>query len=87
MLIVCAVGAWWAFHPVDRPQGPPAVAVEHAPAVREATSRDVAGLRARVVTLTQELDDLRRRAELLDARKDVDALMARLEPERRASGP
>ena len=41
---------------------------------------------AGVVDLAQELDDLRRRADLLDARKDVDVLMARLVPRGGSSG-
>jgi hypothetical protein len=55
-------------------------------AVREETRRDVEGLRGGVVALAQELDDLRRRADLLDARKEVDALMARLAPRGGSSG-
>ena len=56
------------------------------PAVRKETLRDVEGLRGGVVALSRELDDLRRRADLLDARKEVDALMARLGPRGGSSG-
>jgi hypothetical protein len=50
------------------------------PVVREEALREVEGLRGGVVALAQELDDLRRRADLLDTRREVDALMARLAP-------
>jgi len=79
-LVVVAVGAWWAFRPVDLRQGPPAIADVDPSAVRQETLRDVEGLRGEVVALAQELEDLRRRADLLDARKEVDALLARLGP-------
>ena len=68
-----------ALCPVDLRQGPPVVADVDASAVKQEALRDVEGLRGSVVGLAQELDDLRRRAELLDARKDVDALIARLD--------
>ncbi len=81
-----AVWAWLAFRPVNHRPGPPAVADLDPPAVREETLRDVEGLRGDVVALAQELDVLRRRADLLDARKEVDALMARLVPRAGSSG-
>jgi hypothetical protein len=80
VIVGAANGVWWAFRPVDRRQVPPAVVDVNPPVVREGTSRDVEGLRSCVVDLAQELDDLRGRADLLDARKDVAALMARLAP-------
>lgn len=86
-VIVGAVAVRWAFRPVDRQQGSPSVADVNPPAVREGTFGDVEGLRGRVVALAQELDELRGRADLLDARKDVDVLMARLAPRGGSSRP
>ncbi|SIN75227.1 hypothetical protein SAMN05444166_0638 [Singulisphaera sp. GP187] len=87
MAVLGAVGGWWAFRlEEDPPPGPPAVVGVAHPAVREERLRVVEGLRGRVVALTQELDDLHRRADLLDARKEVDALMARLVPRGGSSG-
>jgi hypothetical protein len=85
-VVLGAVGVWWSCRPVDHRPGPPALADVELPAVREQTLRDVEGLRGDVVALAHELDDLRRRAELLDARKEVDALMARLAPRGGSSG-
>ena len=85
-VVVGAVGVWWAFRPADRRQGPPAVAGVNPPAVGRETLRDVKGLRGGVVALARELDDLRRRADLLDARKEVEALTARLAPRAGSSG-
>jgi len=85
-VIVGAIGVWWVFRPVDRRQGPLAVADVNPPVVRAGRSRDMEGLRSRVVDLAQELDDLCRRADLLDARKDVAAIMARLAPGGGSSG-
>ena len=77
--VMGVIVVWWALRPVDLRQGPPVVADVDASAVKQEALRDVEGLRGSVVGLAQELDDLRRRAELLDARKDVDALIARLD--------
>lgn len=85
-VVLGAVGVWWASRPVDLRLGPPTVAAVDITAVREETHRDVEGLRGGVVALARELDDLRRRADLLDARKDVDALMARLVPQGGSNG-
>jgi len=79
-VVLVAVGAWWALRPVDLRKGPPAIAEVEPSAVQQEALQDVEGLRGEVVALAQELDDLRRRADLLDARKDVDALIARLGP-------
>ncbi len=79
-LVLVAVGAWWAFRPVDLRKGPPAIAEVEPSAVQQEALRDVEGLRGEVVALGQELEDLRHRADLLDARKELDALMARLGP-------
>jgi hypothetical protein len=78
-VIAGAVGVWWAIRPVDRLRAPAVVQVT-PPGAKEGTLRDTEGLRSRVVDLAQELDDLGARAELLDARKDTAALMARLAP-------
>jgi hypothetical protein len=84
--IFVAVGVWWASRPRDLPLGPPDIASVDPSAVQEKTLRDVESLRGDVVALARELDDLRRRADLLDARKEVDALMARLAPRGGLSG-
>jgi hypothetical protein len=63
--------------PVVRPH--PAV----APVIAD---RELDGLRAGLEQLDRELADLRRRAELLDARRDLDALAARYTPQRQSSG-
>ena len=47
---------------------------------------EVEGLRGGVIALAAELDDLGRRADLLDARREVDALMRRLAPRGASSG-
>jgi hypothetical protein len=77
-VVIAAVGVWWAFRPVGHRPGLPPVTRVAPPAAREETVGEVQSLRGSVVALAQELDDLRSRADLLDARKDVDALMARL---------
>jgi hypothetical protein len=79
-LVLVAVGAWWAFRPVDFRQGPPAVTDVDSSAFRQEALRDVEGMRGGIAVLAQELDDLRRRADLLDARRELDAFMARLGP-------
>jgi hypothetical protein len=85
-VVIGAVGAWWAFRPVGhRPALPPVTHVA-PPAAREETVGDVEGLQGSVVALARELDDLRSRADLLDARKEVDALMARLASRGGSSG-
>jgi hypothetical protein len=87
VLIVGALAAWWASRPVDRRQD--AREIAHVPPPALGTEvRDEADLGARAAALMQELDDLRRLADLLDARRDADALLARLAPkgESRGSG-
>jgi hypothetical protein len=78
--VIGAIGIWWTLRPVDLRQRPPAVADLEPAAVGQEAIRDVEGLRGGVLALAQELDDLRRRADLLDARKEVDDLLARLGP-------
>jgi hypothetical protein len=84
--VIAAVGVWWAFRPLGHRPGLPPVVRVAPPAARDETVRDVEGLRGSVVALAQELDDLRSRADLLDARKEVDALMARLASRGGSSG-
>jgi hypothetical protein len=48
--------------------------------------RELDGLRAGLEQLDHELADLRRQADLLDARRDLDALAARYTPSRQPSG-
>src|SRR5262249_39614822 len=81
-----AVGAWWVFRPPAHRTGPPAIADVHRPAGSAQAIGDVQELREGVIALGQELDDLRRRAELLDTRREVDELMARLAPKAGSSG-
>ncbi|MHC5537314.1 hypothetical protein ACYOEI_03650, partial [Singulisphaera rosea] len=49
---------------------------------RRDSSRGLEGLEKEVVALRRELDDLTRRADLLDVRRDVAALEARLPVQR-----
>jgi hypothetical protein len=73
--ILGVVCVWWAVHTPQKAPSQPNVAVVERPPTQETT--DVKSLRGEAVALAQELDQLSRRADLLDARKDVDALMAR----------
>lgn len=77
-LILVGVGAWWVSRLPSLRPGAPDIASVLPSAAKQETLREVDALRGDVVALAQELDGLRRRAELLDARKDVEALMARL---------
>jgi hypothetical protein len=85
-MILVAVGVWWTSRPHKLRFDPPGIPSAVPSAVAEEMPRDVDRLRVDVVALARELDDLRRRAELMDARKDVDALMARLAPPGGSSG-
>src|SRR6185437_12153617 len=69
--IAGAVGVWWMFRPVDRHPGRRAIVDVTPSPAKEATPQDVARLRGRVVALARELEQLRERADLLDARNDV----------------
>jgi hypothetical protein len=83
---IIAVGVWWASRPSRLRLRAPDIASVNPPTVKQEMPREMEGLRGDVVALARELDDLRRRADLLDARKDVDILMARLTPKTRSSG-
>ncbi len=85
-VVLIAVEAWWVFRPVDLRKGPPSVVDVDPSAVRDGALHNVDGLRGAVVALAQELDDLRRRADLLEVRKEVDALMAQLDSRSESSG-
>lgn len=85
-VVVGAAGLWWAFRPRHQQQGPPAIVHVEPSVPKHETARDVEDLRRRVVDLAHELDELRERAELLDARKDVADLMARLTPKSESTG-
>jgi hypothetical protein len=84
--VIAVVGVWWAFRPVNHRPGLPPVTRVSPPAAREEAVGDVESLRGSVMALARELDDLRSRADLLDARKEVDALMARLASRGGSSG-
>jgi hypothetical protein len=84
--VLGALGTWWVLRSVDLRSGPPAVADAVPPSDKQATLRDVESLRSDVEALAHQLDDLRRRADLLDARKKADALMARLVRVNESSG-
>jgi hypothetical protein len=85
-VILIAAGVWWASRPWKLRPAPPGIASVPPPTVNEETLPEVDVLRGDVVALARELDELLRRAELLEARKDVEALMARLAPPSGASG-
>ena len=55
---------------------PPVVTNNPEPAVVPSAQRELDGLRAALDPLDGELADLRRRADLLDARRDADRLLA-----------
>jgi hypothetical protein len=83
---LAAAWTWWATRPIDWGARLPPVVDVNPPAGTPESLAGVEGLRGSVVALAAELDDLGRRAELLDARKDVDALLARLTPRPASSG-
>jgi hypothetical protein len=85
-VILVGVGVWWMSRPQKLPPAPEGVASVEPPPAKQETLGEMEGLRGDVVALGRELDDLRHRAELLDARKDVDALMARLTTHNGPSG-
>lgn len=85
VLIIVAVAAWWASRAADRHHDARDIANVPTPALA-VEARDGADLRARVTALMQELDVLRRHADLLDARKDADAVLARLAPKGESRG-
>lgn len=78
--VVGVFGGWWASRPVERRSGPPAVTRVDPLRSVAGPLPDVEALRPGLVALARDLDDLRRRADLLDARRDVNALAARLAP-------
>lgn len=83
--IAVAVGLWWISRPADSRPNRPLITQSVPVPVGPGPLRDMEDLRGGLVALTQELDDLQRRADLLDARRDVDALMARLAPRNSAA--
>lgn len=85
-LLLAAAGAWRMFRPVDRGVDPPPVAQGEPRAGTPKRLPEVENLRGNVLALASELDELKRRAELLDARREVEALMARLASRGAASG-
>jgi hypothetical protein len=84
--IVVALGALWAVRHMEHRDGAPTVVDVQPPPTIKTNSPNLGGLRVRVVALAQELDDLRARADLLDARKDIDALTAQLASRHAPSG-
>jgi hypothetical protein len=83
-LVLTALGLWWTWQPkVVKFQ---VVPVARADDRKPETLRAVEGLRGDVVLLGRELDDLRRRADLLDARREIEALWLRLPPRGNAKG-
>lgn len=77
-ILLGTVGVWWASRPVEFQVGPTTVRLIERAADDEAPV-GAASLPS-VVALSRELDDLRRLADLLDARKDLETLLARLAP-------
>jgi hypothetical protein len=69
-------GAWLATRPA-RLGTAPVVAVVDSSSVKQTTLRELDTLRADASSLARELDDLLREVDLLDARRDVDALQLR----------
>jgi hypothetical protein len=57
----------------DRPRPPIVVAIDPV-VIKQATLRDLDTLQGKTSTLSRDLDDLLREVDLLDARRDVEAL-------------
>jgi hypothetical protein len=73
---VLLIAVWLAWRPTP-PRSVPEIGADRPTDVASATIRELDAMEGSLDPLTQELDDLRRRADLLDARRDVDRLLAR----------
>jgi hypothetical protein len=78
--VVVSVGIWLKSRPVYLKTSPTVVTVVDAKVARASSLREVEEIRTGVVALIGELDQLRREADLLDARRDADALELRFAP-------
>jgi RecB family exonuclease len=86
-LVMAIPAAWWMLRRQEK-EAPPLAAPPAAPAIVADTQPlvDLESLRRDVLALSDELDELQHRAELLDARRDVDALLARFTPTASSNG-
>lgn len=89
--LVCAaalvgVGVGLMLPPAELRRRLPVIVADQPTVVKGETLRNLEGLRGEVVALSRELEGLRRRAELLDARREVDAMIGRLAARGGASG-
>jgi hypothetical protein len=78
--VVIPVGMWLNSRPVHKKSRPAVVTVVDTKVTRAESLREVDEIRTGVVGLFRELDQLVREADLLDARRDADALELRFAP-------
>jgi hypothetical protein len=76
-LVIFPLGYWLTKRLVG-PRNQPGVVVVDPSIVKQATLRDLDTLQAGASTLSRELDDLLKEVDLLDARRDVEALELQL---------
>ncbi len=78
--VVVPVGMWLNSRPVYIKTSPTVVTVVDAKVIEASSLREVEEIRTGVVALMRELDRLQREADLLDARREADALGLRFAP-------
>ncbi len=79
-LLILAGGIWLKSRPAHLKTLPTVVLVVDAELAKASSLREVEEIRTGVVALVRELDQLQREADLLDARRDADALELRFAP-------
>jgi hypothetical protein len=79
-VLLVSVGIWLNSRSVYLETSPAVVTIVDAKVASASSLREVEEIRARVVALMGELDQLQREADLLDARRDADALELRFAP-------
>jgi hypothetical protein len=85
-LILLSMGTWLSWHSVSWKTSPTVVLVVDPEVAKASSLREVDEIRTGVVALVRELDQLRREADLLDARRDADALELRFTPRTALNG-
>jgi hypothetical protein len=75
-----SVGIWLTWRAVSWKTSPTVILVVDTEVAKASSLREVEEIRAGVVVLVRELDELQREADLLDARRDADALELRFAP-------
>jgi hypothetical protein len=79
-ILLVSVGIWLNSRSVYLETSPTVVSIVDAKVARASSLREVEEIRTGVVALIRELDQLQREADLLDARRDADALELRFAP-------